>query len=114
MSDPFDPVSEEPVPSAGPFPGQAVHVDPAAFLPEGTEVGDPATAPDPTPAPAGADDETVDLEALAAVEHDLDAVEQSLAALDEGSHGRCRVCGQAVPTDDLVADPLRRSCAAHA
>ena len=96
-----------------------VEVDLAAFLPEGTSLGDstpgdgtdltsPDAATEPDPGPA------VDLAALVPVEHDLDAVEAAIAALDAGTYGICQVCDEAMPTADLADEPVRRACARHA
>lgn len=96
-----------------------VEVDLAAFLPEGTSLGDstpgdgtdltsPDAATEPDPGPA------VDLAALVPVEHDLDVVEAAIAALDAGTYGICQVCGEAMPTADLADEPVRRACARHA
>ena len=105
--------------STDPTRDQHVEVDLAAFLPEGTSLGDstpgdgtdltsPDAATEPDPGPA------VDLAALVPVEHDLDAVEAAIAALDAGTYGTCQVCGDAMPTADLADEPVRRACARHA
>lgn len=137
-SNPGTPTGAEPGSAhAASAPGE-LEVDLAAFLPEGTELApasdvDAADAVDESMEPEGDVDGDVDgdedpapttpgdavadlpdLADLAEVEHDLDAVEQTLSALDDGTHGLCRVCGQTMPTDDLVADPIRRACASHA
>lgn len=106
MSDPTDHASE--TPSAE----HTVAVDLAAFLPDGVELapadtGELAAAPTPPPAPW-----RPDLEALDALEADLDAVDTALAALDEGTYGICRTCAQPITDDLLALAPTRTTCAA--
>ena len=112
------PMSSDDPGSTDPTRDQHVEVDLAAFLPEGTSLGDstpgdgtdltsPDAATEPDPGPA------VDLAALVPVEHDLDAVEAAIAALDAGTYGTCQVCGDAMPTADLADEPVRRACARH-
>jgi len=43
----------------------------------------------------------------------LDAVEAALAALDDGSYGRCRRCGQPIADEILGRDPLAGDCGEH-
>ena len=43
----------------------------------------------------------------------LDGVERALVALDDGSYGRCQVCGTAIEDGDLEADPLATRCRQH-
>ena len=40
----------------------------------------------------------------------LDAVEEALAALDDGSYGTCHACGSTIEPSRLAADPLVRMC----
>ena len=51
--------------------------------------------------------------ALDAADDDLRAVEAALGRLDDGSYGRCDVCGGSIPAESLTADPLARTCAQH-
>lgn len=51
---------------------------------------------------------------LAAVEADLNAVERALKRLDEGSYGRCSVCGEPLAEHELEQNPLAERCDAHA
>ena len=51
--------------------------------------------------------------ALDAADGDLRAVEAALGRLDDGSYGRCDVCGGSIPAESLTADPLARTCAQH-
>ncbi len=48
---------------------------------------------------------------LASAEAELAGVDRALARLDDGTYGRCDVCGEPVDTD---ADPLAVRCPAHA
>lgn len=50
---------------------------------------------------------------LADVEADLAGVEDALRRLDDGTYGRCRVCGAPVDDADLAARPTTRTCAEH-
>ena len=49
-------------------------------------------------------------EAIDEVDRLLDAVEEALATLDEGTYGRCTTCGSAIEPARLGADPLVREC----
>ncbi len=40
----------------------------------------------------------------------LDAIEQALGALDDGSYGRCATCESAIDATRLAEDPLAREC----
>jgi RNA polymerase-binding transcription factor DksA len=51
--------------------------------------------------------------ALDAADGDLRAVEAALVRLDDGSYGRCDLCGGSIPAESLTADPLARTCAEH-
>ena len=57
------------------------------------------------------DDEA--LPALTDIEADLKAVDRALLRLDDGSYGRCAVCGAGISADHLVADPLGERCSDH-
>lgn len=50
---------------------------------------------------------------LAAIEADLDAVGRVLTRLDEGSYGRCEVCGEAITAADIDENPLVERCEIH-
>src|SRR5215207_2848189 len=50
-------------------------------------------------------------QALAAnLREQLDAVEAALTKLDEGTYGRCEVCGKEIPAARLEAMPASRFC----
>jgi RNA polymerase-binding transcription factor DksA len=68
------------------------------------------SAVDQEPFAAEASRRLAQLEAVAA---DLDAVEAALGALDDGTYGRCRHCGQPLPDDLLARDPLAGDCGRH-
>jgi RNA polymerase-binding transcription factor len=79
----------------------------------------PADAGEEGPGAAGAAGEEAEEETFAArspeeaideVDHLLDAIEEALAALDDGSYGTCRACGSAIESSRLDADPLVRAC----
>jgi hypothetical protein len=113
-----------------------LHIDVAAFLPEGTEVdtseaaevdepvevdelGPDAVGPDPvTAAPEATDpgasdaavpEAAVDLAALDQVERDLAAVDAAIAALDAGTYGTDPATGAAIDDAVLAEDPTRLS-----
>ena len=44
----------------------------------------------------------------------LDAVEQALVKLDEGTYGLCERCQQPIPAARLEDDPASRFCIEHA
>lgn len=54
--------------------------------------------------------ETPDLDGA---EHDIDDVETALRRLDDGTYGRCDVCGDAIPEDVLADTPAARTCPKH-
>jgi DnaK suppressor protein len=63
------------------------------------------------------DEESVE----AAAARELDEIEASLAAIeraidgfDDGSFGKCEICGRAIEPDRLAARASVRRCAAHA
>jgi DnaK suppressor protein len=72
----------------------------------------PEHAAQPVPE-AEAEDEARPSAALDAADGDLRAVEAALGRLDDGSYGRCDVCGGSIPAESLTADPLARTCAEH-
>ncbi|HLI01741.1 MAG TPA: hypothetical protein VKV06_13225 [Acidimicrobiales bacterium] len=51
-----------------------------------------------------------DLETIAAAEAELQAVEDALRRLDDGSYGWCRVCGTAIDASVLAEAPLTSTC----
>ncbi|MGH9093554.1 MAG: TraR/DksA family transcriptional regulator [Acidimicrobiales bacterium] len=55
-----------------------------------------------------------DVAALGSISERLAGIEAALRALDDGSYGRCRICGRDVADDVLAADPLACHCAGHA
>ena len=48
---------------------------------------------------------------LSEAERRLAEIEGALERLEDGSYGRCAVCGEPVAAADLEADPLRSTCA---
>lgn len=54
-----------------------------------------------------------DLSILEQVESDLADIEQALARLDDGTYGRCEVCGATIDDARLEAVPATRFCVAH-
>ena len=66
----------------------------------------PEAAPEPARAP-------LDVANLERIEAEFAAVDLALAALDDGSYGRCVVCAEPIDEALLAADPVRRGCAAH-
>jgi len=60
------------------------------------------------------DDELdIDGSLLDTIEKDLADVELALAQLDEGTYGRCDVCGGPVDDAVLARTPTARLCADH-
>ena len=59
-----------------------------------------------TPSEPESDDAVV----LADLEGRLLAVEDALDRLEEGSYGRCSICGEALEPERLADDPLARCC----
>lgn len=47
-------------------------------------------------------------------EDELEEIERALEAMDEGSYGKCEVCGQTIAYERLEAVPVTRRCLAHA
>ncbi len=45
---------------------------------------------------------------------ELDEVERALAKIDDGSYGKCEVCGETIAEPRLEAMPATRFCIAHA
>jgi DnaK suppressor protein len=43
-------------------------------------------------------------------EHILGEIEQALARLDDGTYGKCAVCGEAIPEERLDAVPYATLC----
>lgn len=58
-------------------------------------------------------DPTADAALLERVGEELTAVERALDRLDDGTYGRCAVCGAELAPAELDADPLAARCAAH-
>ncbi|KUG56818.1 hypothetical protein AVL62_11825 [Serinicoccus chungangensis] len=43
----------------------------------------------------------------------LTGIDGALAALEDGSYGRCRVCGESIPEGRLEARPWATTCVRH-
>lgn len=54
-----------------------------------------------------------DLAALEELESDLAAVDRALAALDDGSYGRCQVCRVVIESEVMTSSPVATHCGAH-
>jgi RNA polymerase-binding transcription factor DksA len=50
---------------------------------------------------------------LTDIDDDLEAVEQALARLDEGTYSSCEVCGDPIDDELLARSPGRRRCDVH-
>jgi len=59
------------------------------------------------------DDTDLDPSALDAIEQELADVERALAKLDDGTYGRCEVCGSTIDEAELARSPAARFCADH-
>lgn len=64
------------------------------------------------PSDGAATPDVVTDEAIDGVDALLDAVEQALGSLDDGTYGRCHNCGTAIDEERLEATPTTRECAA--
>ena len=53
------------------------------------------------------------LEELDRIAEDLAGVEEALVRLDEGTYGRCEVCGGDIGDELLAEHPARSLCEAH-
>jgi hypothetical protein len=62
---------------------------------------------------AGEVDDEVDTGLVDRIEEDLADVERALARLDDGTYGRCEVCGDTLSDDELARSPATRFCRAH-
>lgn len=58
-------------------------------------------------------DEPPPSDVLAGLDDELADVERALARLDDGTYGRCEMCGQALPDERLAAAPATRRCGGH-
>ena len=47
------------------------------------------------------------------IAEDLGAVEAAMRRLDDGTYGRCEVCGAEIPEERLASDPLMTRCEQH-
>jgi DnaK suppressor protein len=69
--------------------------------------------PDATSDGGEVQDLEVDASMLDAIEGELEDIERALVLLDEGTYGRCEVCGGPIDERRLVEQPATRFCAAH-
>jgi RNA polymerase-binding transcription factor DksA len=53
------------------------------------------------------------VEDVTAAERTLDEVDRALERLDNGTYGRCEVCGETIDEARLEADPTARTCTRH-
>lgn len=54
---------------------------------------------------------------MAIEQHKVDEIEQlesALKAMEEGTYGKCEVCGEDIPVERLEALPMARTCIDHA
>lgn len=54
---------------------------------------------------------------MAIEQHKVDEIEQlesALKAMEEGTYGKCEVCGENIPVERLEALPMARTCIEHA
>ena len=72
-----------------------------------------AAAADPAPE-YGASAFGIETDAfIAEADARLRAIEAALAAIDDGSFGRCEICGEAVGEERLAARASARRCSEH-
>ena len=69
-----------------------------------------SSAPGERPAP----DWEADAALIDSLGGEFDRVEAALRRLDTPAAGRCEACGAEINPSDLVADPVRTRCPAHA
>jgi RNA polymerase-binding transcription factor DksA len=68
-------------------------------------------SPDRSEVEVGAEDEgEIHRSAVDTVDALLDEVELALARLDDGTYGRCELCGEAIDDGRLAAQPIIRTC----
>jgi RNA polymerase-binding transcription factor DksA len=84
--------------------------DARATRPEGDTVPDAVASVEAPSADEGVVEEDAHRSAVEAVDGLLDEVERALARLDDGTYGRCEVCGSPIEDTDLAARPLVREC----
>jgi RNA polymerase-binding transcription factor DksA len=122
-----EPADEQPAPPAD----DAAAESEADDAPQASVDAEPAEPADDQLAPPDDDDDVaeveadgaeldqaparppVDVEALSRIEVELAAVDAALAALDDGTYGRCAACDEPIAADLLAADPVRRTCDRH-
>lgn len=51
---------------------------------------------------------------LSVLETEFNAVVEALARIEDGSYGKCQVCGEAIPTERLEVLPEASTCTKHA
>jgi RNA polymerase-binding transcription factor DksA len=56
----------------------------------------------------------VDETTIDRLEAAFDQIDDALRRLDDGSYGRCDVCGEAIPDEVLADDPVARRHPEHA
>ncbi len=94
------------VPAASPAAsGPPTVADVVGAVPDGADGGrEAATGDDPS------GEEDLHRSAVDAVDGLLDEVEQALARLDDGTYGRCEVCGATIDDERLAELPIVRTC----
>lgn len=60
------------------------------------------------------DELSADFAALDQAQRDLDDFDVALRRLDDGTYGRCEVCGEPLGVERSEEQPLLRRCAEHA
>jgi DnaK suppressor protein len=81
---------------------------------ERTSTGD-LSGNDQHPAEEGTEtfDRERDLSLLESLEHEMDEVQAALDRLEDGSYGKCEVCGRPIGDERLEAVPETRYCIEH-
>lgn len=54
-----------------------------------------------------------DISILHSLENEMDEVQAALDRLEEGTYGRCEICGRAIGDERLEASPATRYCVEH-
>jgi len=77
------------------------------------EVAEEAGGQHPGDVGTDVEERSRDLGLLEQVEQELADIEDALRRLEEGSYGRCEVCGRPIPDDRLEANPTARYDVEH-
>jgi len=77
------------------------------------EIEEEAGGQHPADAASATEGRTRDLSLIEQIESELHDVEDALRRLDDGSYGRCVICGRPIPDERLEAQPMARYDVEH-